>query len=212
MALVTTSVTPEIRHTPFTGLTEVDRERSAIARGETIYFKNDIWAAAGSGNNRGLIFTFDLDKNYAYVLTDMSCAFLISDSTINAMEATGLVELGIPSVGGTEYIYSQMLSHASRQSGVPATGIGDIPAYHYNNMYPTGTNVGSMCFLLQDRPSYVLYPWKQSGTDTVSVSVMFGEEVANYAAMSYRFAAKFLQYDVTQAYDYRINSPLMVRA
>jgi hypothetical protein len=212
MSLVTTSVTPEIRQTPFTGLSELTRERSAIARGETIYFKNDIWADAGSGNNRGLIFTFDLDRSYAYVLTDMSCAFLRSDSTINGMEATGLLELGIPSVGGTEYIYSQLLSHASRESGTPATAVGDIPAYHYNNMYPTGTNVGSMCFLLQDRPSYVLYPWNQDGTDSVSVSVMFGEEVQNYPAISYRFAAKFLQYDITQAYDYRINSPLMVRS
>jgi hypothetical protein len=37
MALVTTTVTPEIRITPFTGVSEGVRERSGIARAEVAY-------------------------------------------------------------------------------------------------------------------------------------------------------------------------------
>jgi len=212
MALVTTSVTPEIRHTPFTGLSEQQRERSAIARGETIHYVNGIWAAAGGGNNRGLIFTFDLDRNFAYVLTDMSCAFLKSSNANSGLEATALVEFGIPSQNGTEYIYSSLIAHAGRMSNDSTTAIGDLASGLYNSMYPTGTDVGSMCFVLPPpAPNYLLYPWYQDGNNNVSTSVMFGEQEINSGAISYRFACRFLQYDITQAYNYPLNSPVSVR-
>ncbi len=211
MAVITTSVTPEIRHTQFTGLSETERERSAIARGETIHFSNGIWAAAGAGNNRGLIFTIDLDKNFAYVLTDLSCVFLAAANGNIAAEASALVEFAIPSQNGTEYIYVPMTAPAGRQDSSATTPVGDMPARAYNTLYPTGTDVGSMCFNLDRPPNYLFYPWYQDGTNNVSCLTMFGEQVANYTSMSYRFAARFLQYDITQAYNYPLNSPVMTR-
>ena len=211
MALVTTTVTPELRYTPFTGISERERENSAIARAESVYYKNDIWPASGAGDNKGLIFTFDLSSSFAYVLTDMSCAFLTTNNTMR-MKASSLVEFAIPSQNGTEYIYNAMSAVAGRQDNSGNTAIGTITADRYNMLFPTGTSTGSMIFTLTNSaPTYLLYPWYQDGNNVVSVSVMFGEEEDQEGAYSYRFACKFIQYDISQAYDYRLNTPLLLR-
>ena len=76
MALVTTSVTPEVRLTPFTGLSQTVRERSGIARAEEVHSSYGTWDATGAGDNRGLIFSWDLNPDYGYVLMDLSAAFI----------------------------------------------------------------------------------------------------------------------------------------
>jgi hypothetical protein len=213
MALVTTNVTPELRITPFVGLTELRREQSGIARSEMVAFSNGSWPATGAGDNRGLIFSFNLDRSYGHILMDISCAFLGASNSTLKVEANSVLELAIPSGStGTEYVYESLFSPPGRQDSSGGTAIGSVSAANYNTLYPTGTDTGSMVFTLQRRPTYMLYPY--SGTAPArqcSVTAIFGEQSTEEPTLSYRFAARLLQYDITQGYNYRVNSPIMTR-
>jgi hypothetical protein len=211
MSVIATLVDPVQRHTPFTGGTDQDRLLRGAARGETIFTKNDIWAAPGTGDNRSINFTCDLDNNFAWVLTDASCTFLRSGSGAMHLEAVGLLEIALPSNSRTEYIYGQFTSLPGRMDSVGSTEIGAIAANRYNTMYPVVTDVGSMTFDLWVKPNYMLIPFSQSGSQVVTVSNIFSETKTAGDAYSYRFAARFLQYDIDQAYDYRVQSPQLTR-
>jgi hypothetical protein len=210
MAIIATLVDPEQRHTPYTGGTDRDRLLRGAARGETIYTINDIWAQAGSGNKRSINFTCELDNSFAWVLTDASCVFLEAGSTSMYMEAVGMLEIELPSSSGLEYVYGQYQSFASRgaDSGTP---IGDIDSAKYNTQYPIVTDTAGMTFDLAVKPNYMLLPFNQGGTSVVTVSSIFSEDSTNQPAYSYRFAARFVQYDIDQAYDYRVQSPQLTR-
>jgi hypothetical protein len=210
MGTTSTLPTLEERTTPFTGGTDRDRLLRGAARGETVFFLNDIWDAAGAGQDRSINFICNLDKDYAWVLTDASCSFIRASSPQITLEATGLLEISIPSPGGTEYIYSQYNSWPSRQNSGGTTAIGSILAADYNTLFPVVTETGAMTFDLVQKPSYMLYPWKLGG-DQVQVANIFSDAKQNEAAISYRFAARFLQYDISQVYDYRVQSPQLTR-
>jgi hypothetical protein len=211
MSVIATLVDPVQRHTPFTGGTDRDRLLRGAARGETIYTKNDLWAAPGAGNNRSINFTCELDNNFAWVLTDASCTILVPNVASMYLEAVGLLEIAIPSNSRTEYIYGQYYAYPSRQSDSGNTAIGSITADKWNTQYPIVTDTGGMTFDLVKTPNYMLIPFTQSGTNVVTVSNIFSEDSLNGNQYSYRFAARFLQYDIDQAYDYRVQSPQLMR-
>jgi hypothetical protein len=77
MALVTTTVTPEVRLTPFTGLSETVRERSGIARAEVVYSALGTWPATAAGDNRSISFAWSLDPDYGYVMMDSNASFIL---------------------------------------------------------------------------------------------------------------------------------------
>lgn len=211
MALVTTSVTPEVRLTPFVGLSTTQRERSGIARAEEVHTAYGTWDAAGSGNNRGLIFSWDLNPDYGYVLMDCSAAFIIASTNV-AMEANAFMEIGTdlgPGGDQKERQYYQLVSHPSRQDHNITTGVGSIAANSYNTLYPGGTDVGVMAFNMPVKPTGLLYPFP--GVSSIEIATIFGEQGSNQGSMGYRFHARFLQYDVTQGYNYVVQSPLLVR-
>ena len=210
MALVTTSVTPEVRLTPFTGLSQTVRERSGIARAEEVHSSYGTWDATGAGDNRGLIFSWDLNPDYGYVLMDLSAAF-ISLANIK-MEATSFLEIGTdlgPGATQKERQYYQLVSHAGRQDDTGTTAIGSMEAYNFNTIYPAVTAVGAMIFNLIDRPSGLLYPFP--GVSGIECACVFGEQAVQEISMGYRFYARFLQYDITQGYNYVVQSPFLTR-
>ena len=211
MALVTTSVTPEVRLSPFTGLSTIRRERSGIARAEEIHSAFGTWDAAGAGNYRGLIFTWDLDPAYGYVLMDCSAAFILSADHLK-MEANGFLEITTntgPGAAQIERQYYGMQAYPSRQNAAANTAIGSIPAFEYNSQYPSGTDTSTMIFNMPVKPTALLYPFP--GVNDISCSVVFGEHFANDASMGYRLYCRFLQYDVTQGYNYVVQSPALTR-
>jgi len=210
MALDTTTVTPEIRITPFTGLSETVRERSGIARAEVVYSAYGTWAATGAGSNRSISFLFSLDPDYGYVMMDANAAFIKSADYLK-MEANGVMEITTDTGPGAAQRESQWYNFpnsASRQSS-GTTPIGDIPADNYNTLRPITGDNGIMVFTLVDKPTALLYPFP--GVNTIDVTTMFGELAANQGAVAYRFYMRFLQYDITQGYNYVVNSPRLTR-
>ncbi len=211
MALVTTTVTPTETLNPFTGINEVSREKSGIARAEVIYSAYGNWAATAAGDNRSISFSYSLDNAYGYVLMESSCAFIVFNSYLK-MEATGVMEVTSSLGPGASDVASQWYPYTSpggKQDGTGSTAVGSIPAYADNTIFPiTGQN-GIMVFNLDPKPNGLLYPYSQR--NTIDLVSMFGEEALEEPQYAYRFFARFLQYDITQAYNYPLNSPVMTR-
>jgi hypothetical protein len=211
MAVVTTTVTPTVTLNPFTGISEVAREKSGIARAEVIYSAYGIWPATGAGDNRNISFSYSLDNDYGHVLMESSVAFILYNTilklkTTGAMEITSSLGPGASDIASQWYTYT---SPASRQDGTGTTAIGSVTANNYNTIYPlTGLNA-AMIFNLDTKPTGLLYPFSQR--NTVDVTSMFMEEALQEPAISYRFFCRFLQYDVVQGYNYVVNSPVMTR-
>jgi hypothetical protein len=214
MAIITTILTPEARHTPFTGGTDQERLLRGSARGVTSFFESTAsnWPATGVGDNRSLTLSVSLDRDYAYVMTDMSAAFIKTSSSVMNMEAVGFYEIKIPVPGGSDYAYAPIVSYPSRQDGAGSNDIGNVDSNAYNSQYPIldTSSPAIMVFQAQDIPNYMLYPFDNTN-NTVDLSFVFSESVANQTAYTCRFAARFIQYDISQAYDWRVQSPTLTR-
>jgi hypothetical protein len=211
MALVTTTVTPEVRITPFTGVSETIRERSGIARAEVVYSAYGTWPASGAGDNRSISFTWSLDPDYGYVMMDSNAAFIENQSYMD-MCATGVMEITTDLGPGASQKESQWYAYENfpgRQNSVGTTGIGSLAANQYNALYPiTGTNA-IMAFTMVNKPTALLYPFP--GVDSIDCTAMWGEQPAAQGAAAYRFYTRFLQYDITQGYNYVVSSPVITR-
>ncbi len=211
MALVTTTVTPELRLTPFTGISEVQRERSGIARAEAVYSSYGLWPATGAGDNRSISFSWTLDPDYGYVLMESSAVF-IKNLAHNKMEAVGCMEISTdlgPGASQKESQWYPYVNQAARQDYTATTAIGSLPADTYNSQFPvTGTN-SLMVFNLVPKPTALLYPFP--GVNNIDIVSMFSEEPVQEVVMAYRFYARFLQYDIVQGYNYVVNSPALMR-
>jgi len=211
MALVTTSVTPSVRVTPFTGISEVQREKSGIARSEVVHSAYGIWPATGAGDNRGLIFSWTLNPDYGYVLMDCNCGFISSTELIE-MDASAFLQIETdtgPGATQVERQYYGLHAYPSRQDNSGNTAIGSISAHHYNTQIPAGTDTGAMIFNMPVKPTALLYPFP--GIDSIDCAVVFGEQALQEPSLGYRFYCRFLEYDIVQGYNYVVNSPIMTR-
>jgi len=211
MTIDATLVTPEIRLTPFTGLAETVREKSGIARAEEVHSSYGIWPATGAGDNRSISFTWDLNPDYGYVLMDCNCIFLGAGVKLK-MNAVGFMEIGTntgPGASSKERQYYQLVSYPARTGEAATTAIGSLQADHYNSQYPMVTDTGGMTFNIVQKPTGLLFPFP--GVSNIAIATVFSEESKQEIAYSYRFFARFLQYDIVQGYNYVPNSPIMTR-
>jgi len=214
MAIVHTILTPEGTHVPFTGGTDAQRLLQGAARGVTTFYESTAsnWPSTGAGDNRSLAINMELDRDYAWVMTDCTAAIIMLNHASIEVEATAMCEFKIPSQTGYEYIYSNLYNKPARQDGTGTTPIGNIPASIYNSQYPIldVATPAVMVFEADIIPNFILYPF-QNTEDSVDVTVVFSESADNRSALTVRFAARFLQYDIDQAYDWRVQSPTLTR-
>ncbi len=211
MALVVTTVTPELRLTPFTGVSETVRERSGIARAEAVYSSVGTWPATGTGDNRCISFNFSLDPDYGYVLMDANACF-IRNASENRMEATGALEITTDTGPGASQVESQWysyVSHASRQNSTGNSDVGTIDANDWNSLSRVTGDNSLMLFELATKPTALLYPFP--GITSIDLTALFAEQEEINILMAYRFYMRFLQYDIVQGYNYVVNSPIMTR-
>jgi len=211
MGQVTTTVSPEVRITPFTGLSETRRERSGIARAEVVYSGYGLWPATAAGDNRSISFLFSLDPDYGYVMMDSNAAFIKASSYID-MEANGVMEISTATGPGASQSESQWYQYEnlpSRQDNGGNTAVGSIAADNWNSLYPITGGNAIMAFTMVNKPTAMLYPFP--GVDTIDCVAMFAEQLTEQIVIAYRFYTRFLQYDITQGYNYVVNSPIMTR-
>lgn len=209
MATITTTVSPKIQYQPYTGLPEQLRQGSGIARAEVIYYAAGSWAPPGAGNDAVINFDFTLDNNYAYVLTDINAYFYRAANSMN-MEGVGRVIIKPDSTNGELLIATSVVAQPSRSDGT-STAIGSIPQDEYNSFHPE-PNGYSLAYVLQEpKPTYLIYPYSSPGKGSSDIKVYFGDAEINSLTKVYYFTAKLLQYDISQGYNFNINSPIPVR-
>lgn len=211
---------------PFTGLTATQRQQSGIARAQvTLKFPQTTLAATSSGEIKGLRLHGGLPRNFAYVFhsgsiklgsvdatdvvdqsngcyfeNEMQCQVngtTFSDSFKLVNEGTTKVENDINRVGNAYERLAVEVSVATNTHASPGT----LNPYQglYQKIYT---------------PVYhprVIY---RGEDDDVSVEVIGVNMVQNpFPASQYVALGElhFLQYDIDQAYNYLIHSPVPVR-
>lgn len=210
MATILTSVTPSQRYTPFTGLDEQSRAASGIARAEDVRRASGSWNNAGIGNDRVIQFLTALDPDYGYIVMDCFAKFYRTGQLY--MEAAANFQIQTtPGHPDNEIIETQLISSASRQD-LNNTNIGDIPANLYNSFSPQdAASNASMTFrLAEPKPTMLIFPFAKTSYPP-SILVTFGENVPAIGAYSYYFYLRLLQYDISQGYNYVIQTPQLTR-
>lgn len=218
MALIQTTATLLRQYNAFTGLSAVQRSQSGIARAEIVYYGvNDDFPAAGTGNLRAYqTGPIDLPKDFGYVLTD---GFVKVEATGGASIATEMVANLRIYPGGTLGPQINTILHASpsAMTFTSTTPIGDIAAASFNTNYPTFGATGSITYVLEHKPTAVIYPFQsnQYSSDPNPASqweFVIGEQ-AEGLTQAYRVTSfiRFLQYDIDQSYNYPIQSPQLTR-
>ena len=211
MTVIVTNVTPEQRYTPFTGLTELQRAQSGIARAEDARKASGSWAATGAGERRVINFNHSLDPDYGYIVMDCFAKFYATGNL--SMEAVGNFQIQTtPGHPDNEIIESSMISSPSRQDSIGSTAIGSISSFAYNAFKPAdAANNNSITFrLAEPKPSMLIFPFASTGYSP-SITVTFAQDVVNSPAFNYYFYLRLLQYDISQGYNYVIQTPQLTR-
>ena len=214
MATIVSFINPEERYNPFTGIPELERQKSGIPRAEVIYSKRDAtWSSAGAGNSRQLVASVSLDttSNFGYVLMD--CFAVLRDDFPLRVSAVAQVNI----YPGGDYFNGDRIPTTLRSDPDCAdvgavTPIGDMPYLDYNSAFTdTSGNQFSMVFrLVEPKPTGIIYPYENPGSSSL-VEVVFGEQFQNAPACNYDFYMRFLQFDVSQSYNYVVNTPQLMR-
>lgn len=208
MATIATTRTPVSRYQPYVGLPEIQRAQSGIARAEVIFKDVTAWAGAGAGNDSYIEFNITLDNNYAHVLTDMSC-WMFRAATGFEAEATGRIRIK-PDASGDETIVHPLIAYAGRSDG-SNTPIGSMTPKEYNTQHPTDNGYEMVWTLVEPKPTYIIFPYEAPGKNSSIVDVVFSDPELNNLSKTVYFCCKFLQYDISQGYNWAINSPISVR-
>lgn len=211
MAVILTSVTPKQRYTPFTGLSEQQRAASGIARAEDVRKVSGSWPATGLGDNRVINFVNQLDPDYGYILMDCFAKFYATSNL--TMEAVGNLQIQTtPGHPDNEIIETSMISEPSRQDSAGNTAIGSIQALAYNAFKPAdAANNNSITFrLAEPKPTMLIFPFAATSY-APAINVTFAQELTNWPAFNYYFYLRLLQYDISQGYNYIIQTPQLTR-
>lgn len=211
MATILTSVTPTQRYTPFTGLDEQSRAASGIARAEDVRRASGTWASAGAGNNRVILFSHALDPDYGYIVMDCFAKFYRGDALY--MDATANFQIQTtPGHADNEIIETSMISDSGKQDQFGTTAIGSIQAGEYNSFRPIdAAGTASITYrLAEPKPSMLIFPFAKTSYPP-SINVTFGEQIAAIGAYNYYFYLRLLQYDISQGYNYVIQTPQLTR-
>lgn len=191
MATVDVSLTPIETIFPFTGITEVVRDRSEVPRAELFYsLLSGSIAAAGAGDDTRVNVAVTLPRNFAYVLIE---------ANVYLDQAAGTT------FGWDSDIYGSLTD-----------GNSTTRLYNYN-FFLEGSSV--MIDTQQDRPRKVYQLLGNQVPNIVCLpreggqaicSLSFGSTGQNVQTNAQLFL-RFLQYDVTQAHHFDVNTPTFTR-
>lgn len=216
MALVTTTLTPKVFKVPFTGPGEQQRQGSRAARAE-IYFSinSGAWAAAGAGNDRSLVIPLSLPKDFAYLCTDVSLQVRTASTYTYASNAAVLTFTPDPSTNGFAPYYTNMVSPmwtgATPAVQAATTTISAAQIRNENQIIikdavdPVQT---SKTYTPEKLPSFLLFPYTDTRYQS-NADVTLGDVLESGNVASIFFLARFVQYDISQAYSWAPNSPVL---
>ena len=218
MALVSTTITPAVWYQPFVGPSQLVRQQSGVARAELVYYINGgSWPASGANNDKQLDIDITLPKSYGYVLTDMTAQITNSVGFVSAQN-NALVQV-LPDDAATgpgsfwTYLQAPVFNPPAAYSSFGNTALSTLNQYVDSMMLvkdSPDTSLGKKVYNLNDKPTYLIYPWKNV-QETSSITASFFDALDNSAAYTIQYQARFLQFDVQQGYDYVLQSPVLTR-
>jgi len=218
MALVSTTITPAVWYQPFVGPSQLVRQQSGVARAELVYYINGgSWPAPGANNDKQLDIDITLPKSYGYVLTDMTAQITNSVGFVSAQN-NALVQV-LPDDAATgpgsfwTYLQAPVFNPPAAYSSFGNTALSTLNQYVDSMMLvkdSPDTSLGKKVYNLNDKPTYLIYPWKNV-QETSSITASFFDALDNSAAYTIQYQARFLQFDVQQGYDYVLQSPVLTR-
>lgn len=192
MAEVNTAISASIAVFPFTGYRDAVVTPTQAARAEVrAQARNQAIAAVGVGDNQSVTISMTLPENFAYVLTDF---------TLNILRTTAAATYNWPLQG--ELVFFDAVASGSRtreyQLGLtsPGTGVksGDQELATYKPI---------------DVYSGLVFT-RVSGENMLFQADLFNQ-TANDGAYSLDVTARFLQFDINQAFALAVNTAVPVR-
>lgn len=191
MATVQTTITPTMSIKSYSGIVDRVTERSPIPRGEICFQTiNAGVAAAGVGDNQSILIDMGLPENFTYAMTDLQ-VLINTDSggaTYNLGSSAILDIVNSPTtVNRTLDVRTEMVS----DNELTLAGTQNARVYR-----PTSI------------PKLLLS--SESGAN-VDVQFRIYNTTANDGAYDVYCSARFLQYDVSQALYWDVNTPTLTR-
>ena len=212
---------------PFTGLTAIQRQQSGIARAQvTLKFPQTTLAATSAGEIKGLRLHGGLPRNFAYVFQSGSIKIgrVAAADVIDQSKGVYFENEVQCQIQGTTFNDSFKMLNIGVSKGEPQLNLDQLGAYRRPNNLSAGStsNFATPGVLnpYQDlyqkiyTPEYaprIIYRGENSdvSVDLIAVNTVEDPFPANeYLALG---ELHFLQYDIDQAYNYLIHSPVPVR-
>lgn len=212
---------------PFTGLTAIQRQQSGIARAQvTLKWTQTTLAATSAGEIKGLRLHGDLPRNFAYVFSGGSAAIGRVDAADVLDQSRGVYfenEMQVQ-INGTTFSDVFKLRNTGSMSIEYDMNRDEAGAY-------ASPALSTIASTRHRATAGVLNPWQgiyekiyvpeyhpriiyRGETDDVSCEVIAVNAVEDpFPSGQYLAKAEmhFLQYDMDQAYNYLIHSPIPVR-
>ena len=212
---------------PFTGLTAIQRQQSGIARAQvTLKFPQTTLASTASGEIKGLRLHGGLPRNFAYVFQSGSVKIGRVDAANVLDQANGVFfenEMQLQITGTTFQDSFKLFNEGAtkvendliQQSGAAFRKLSDATSSSASHQATPGVlNPWQGLYQKIYTPNYVPRIIYRGENDDVLVEVIAVNTVEDpFPASEYLALGElhFLQYDMDQAYNYLIHSPIPVR-
>lgn len=207
MGVVTTSVTPTVHYTPYTGLPARVRSGSSIPRAQLKVVAGDtVWPNAGVGNNARLQIAHLLDRDYAYSLSSIFMSII--DFQENHVLAIDNLARVMVTASADDYYETTMTCHPDWSDTATATEIGAITWPKATSMGYNGTE---KIYSLDKTEDVLIFPFQGSGSIPSIVVRVEDPIIAGNQKELRRFQMTLIQYDLDQAYNYMVNMPNLTR-
>ena len=211
---------------PFTGLTAIQRQQSGIARAQlTLKFPQTTLAATSSGEIKGLRLHGGLPRNFAYVFTGGSLKIGRTDAADVKDQSRGVYfeNEAQCQITGTTFqdsfkFLNEGISKMENQvnfSGSAYTFLSQVASGSTSHgASPGQLNPWQGLYQKIYTPSYaprIIYRGEDADVDVELIAANMVEDPfpgSQYIALG---ELHFLQYDMDQAYNYLIHSPIPVR-
>lgn len=202
MAIVTETIEPRVKVFPLVIEPQIRQQTSAFPRAvvDAVYTQAG-WSAPGAGNEKAIKVNYRLPANFAYAFAGFSWAASQNAVTVNTWQAPWHVIYPDDQTIATEYwsqppVAGDLLLQYEIESGA-------------TNAWKTfsssaDTNLDSIIFTERRDP----VPGKAFGPEVVGYIY---NTTTNVAPGDTFYRARYLQYDISQAYAYPVNFSIPTR-
>lgn len=187
MAIVTTIIEPDPVVLGWSGIGDTMREVSKFPRAEVRFYDKQTMALAGAGDNQAFYTNLVLPSGYAYVLDTIRVLF--------------------QGVGGANPQNWTALGGAFANAQGPIKEY-EIPIHADPYLYANTAGHNGVIWETQDPPKTILIP---RGDEKCVGFMSAYNTVAADAQYSCTTFGRFLMYDINQAFDNEVNTPVLTR-